>query len=62
MKKKDDVDVIHDEDVIPDEQEIQEIQEKFDKESRTRNFSNKQIALVVSIVAVLYSLFHLYMV
>ena len=62
MKKKDDVDVIHDEDFIPDEQEIQEIQEKFDKESRTRNFSNKQVVLVVSIVAVLYSLFHLYMV
>lgn len=38
------------------------VQEKYDKDARTRQFSNKTIVWVVTIVAVLYSLFHLYMV
>ena len=45
--------------VAPDPEAVQE---KYDKDARTRQFSNKTIVWVVTIVAVLYSLFHLYMV
>lgn len=45
--------------VAPD---TQAIQEKYDKDSRTRKFSSKSTFWIVTIVAVLYSLFHLYMV
>lgn len=45
--------------VAPD---TQEIQEKYDKDARTRKFSSKSTFWIVTIVAVLYSLFHLYMV
>lgn len=45
--------------VAPD---TEAVQEKYDKDARTRQFSNKMIVWVVTIVAVLYSLFHLYMV
>lgn len=45
--------------VAPD---TEAVQEKYDKDARTRQFSNKTIVWVVTIVAVLYSLFHLYMV
>lgn len=37
-----------------------EILEKFDSESKVRKFSSKRIIVVVSAIAVLYSLFHLY--
>lgn len=45
--------------VAPD---TEAVQEKYDKDARTRQFSNKTIVWIVTIVAVLYSLFHLYMV
>lgn len=45
--------------VAPD---TQAIQEKYDKDATTRKFSNKTTIWIVTIVAVLYSLFHLYMV
>lgn len=45
--------------VAPD---TQAVQEKYDKDSRTRKFSSKSTVWIVTIVAVLYSLFHLYMV
>ena len=45
--------------VAPD---TQAIQEKYDKDARTRKFSSKSTFWIVTIVAVLYSLFHLYMV
>nr|WP_309100171.1 TRAP transporter permease [Fredinandcohnia onubensis] len=38
----------------------QEILEKFDKESRVRKLKDKKITILVSIVAVLYALFHIY--
>lgn len=45
--------------VAPD---TQAVQEKYDKDSRTRKFNSKSTVWIVTIVAVLYSLFHLYMV
>lgn len=45
--------------VAPD---TQAIQEKYDKDARTRKFSSKGTVWTVTILAVLYSLFHLYMV
>ena len=45
--------------VAPD---TQAIQEKYDKDARTRKFSSKGTIWTVTILAVLYSLFHLYMV
>lgn len=45
--------------VAPD---TQAVQEKYDKDARTRKFSSKSTFWIVTIVAVLYSLFHLYMV
>lgn len=45
--------------VAPD---TQTVQEKYDKDARTRKFSSKSTFWIVTIVAVLYSLFHLYMV
>lgn len=45
--------------VAPD---TQAVQEKYDKDSRTRKFSSKGTVWTVTILAVLYSLFHLYMV
>jgi len=39
----------------------QEIIEKYDSESKVRNVSNRKIIFMVSSLAVLYSLFHLYM-
>lgn len=45
--------------VAPD---TQAVQEKYDKDARTRKFSSKSTSWIVTIVAVLYSLFHLYMV
>ncbi|BAC14401.1 hypothetical conserved protein [Oceanobacillus iheyensis HTE831] len=38
----------------------QDILEKFDSESRVRNITNKKIALLVTLLAILYSLYHLY--
>lgn len=45
--------------VAPD---TQAIQEKYDKDATTRKFSSKTTIWIVTIVAVLYSLFHVYMV
>lgn len=45
--------------VAPD---TQTIQEKYDKDATTRKFSKKSTVWIVTIAAVLYSLFHLYMV
>ncbi|WP_462422127.1 TRAP transporter permease [Salinicoccus sp. Marseille-QA3877] len=45
--------------VAPD---TQEVLEKYDKDATTRQFEHKSIFWIVTIVAVLYSLFHLYMV
>lgn len=38
----------------------QEILEKFDSESRVRKIKSKQIAIMISILAILYSLYHIY--
>lgn len=45
---------------IFNEEKQAEILEKFDSESKVRKFANKRTILVVSAIAVLYSLFHLY--
>lgn len=45
--------------VAPD---TQEVMEKYDRDSTTRQFEKKSVFWLVTIVAVLYSLFHLYMV
>lgn len=45
--------------VAPD---TQEVMEKYDRDSTTRQFDKKSVFWLVTIVAVLYSLFHLYMV
>lgn len=45
--------------VLTEEQQA-ELLEKFDTESKVRKFSGKKIAFFVSIIAVFYSLFHLY--
>lgn len=42
------------------EDKQKEILEKFDAESKVRNFTNKKLILFVSAIAILYSLFHLY--
>ncbi|MFS0750856.1 TRAP transporter permease [Oceanobacillus sp. 1P07AA] len=38
----------------------QDILEKFDSESRVRTVTNKNIALVLTLLAILYSLYHIY--
>lgn len=45
--------------ILTEEQQA-ELIEKFDTESKVRKFSGKQVALFVAIVAILYSIFHLY--
>ncbi len=42
------------------EEQQGELLEKFDNESVVRKFANKKMALTVSLIAILYSLFHLY--
>src|SRR5699024_7955267 len=42
--------------------DTQDVLEKYDRDSTTRQFDKKSIFWIVTIVAVLYSLFHLYMV
>lgn len=42
--------------------DTQDVLEKYDRDSTTRQFDKKPIFWIVTIVAVLYSLFHLYMV
>ena len=42
--------------------DTQEVLEKYDRDSTTRQFDSKSIFWIVTLVAVLYSLFHLYMV
>ena len=42
--------------------DTKEILEKYDKDSATRKFDKKSIVWIVTIVSVLYSLFHVYMV
>nr|WP_077215466.1 TRAP transporter permease [Bacillus dakarensis] len=50
---------MEDKDVITEEKQA-EILEKFDTESKVRKFSSKKVVIVVSVFAILYSLFHLY--
>ncbi|WP_084783389.1 TRAP transporter permease [Bacillus dakarensis] len=50
---------VEDKDVITEEKQA-EILEKFDTESKVRKFSSKKVVIVVSVFAILYSLFHLY--
>lgn len=38
----------------------QEVLEKFDSDARVRKFKNRYIAIFISIIAILYSAFHLY--
>ena len=45
--------------VAPD---TQEVLEKYDRDATTRQFNSKTIFWIVTIIAVLYSVFHLYMV
>lgn len=42
------------------EEQQAELLEKFDNESKVRKFSGKRVAFFVSAIAILYSLFHLY--
>jgi TRAP transporter 4TM/12TM fusion protein len=42
--------------------DTQEVLEKYDKDSATRKFDKKSIVWIVTVVSVLYSLFHVYMV
>lgn len=42
------------------EEQQGELLEKFDNESVVRKFANKKMAVTVSLIAILYSLFHLY--
>ncbi|MBD7984742.1 TRAP transporter permease [Sporosarcina sp. Sa2YVA2] len=42
------------------EEQQAELLEKFDTESKVRKFSGKRVAFFVSAIAILYSLFHLY--
>ena len=42
------------------EKQQQELLEKFDTESKVRNFSGKTVLFIVSVIAIMYSLFHLY--
>ena len=45
--------------VLSDEQQ-QEILEKFDTESNVRKFTGKKILFFVSLIAIMYSVYHLY--
>lgn len=49
---------INENDVLTAEQQA-ELLEKYDSESKVRKFSSKKIAIIVSVLAILYSLFHL---
>ncbi|WP_082153517.1 TRAP transporter permease [Bacillus sp. LL01] len=52
-------DPLKDTDMISEEKKA-EVLEKYDAESKVRKFANKKIVLLVSAIAILYSLFHLY--
>ncbi len=52
-------DPLKDTEMISEEKKA-EVLEKYDAESKVRKFSNKKIVLLVSAIAILYSLFHLY--
>ena len=51
--------VISETEVLTEEQQ-NAILEKFDTESKVRKFSSKKIVVIVSAIAIFYSLFHLY--
>ncbi|MCM3618157.1 TRAP transporter permease [Sutcliffiella horikoshii] len=52
-------DPLKDTEMISEEKKA-EVLEKYDAESKVRKFANKKIVLLVSAIAILYSLFHLY--
>lgn len=67
MTKRDEKEVITAEDIVAREGEnleadVQEVLEKYDRDSTTRVFKSKHVAMIVSIIAVFYSLFHIYIV
>src|SRR5699024_61731 len=43
-----------------DKTQSQKVLEKFDSDARVRKFKNRNIAIFISVIAVLYSAFHLY--
>lgn len=51
--------VVSDTEILNEEKQA-EILEKFDSESKVRKFASKKTVVVVSAIAVLYALFHLY--
>ncbi|CAD2076926.1 TRAP transporter permease [Phocicoccus pinnipedialis] len=44
------------------EANVQEVLEKYDRDSTTREFKSKYVAIIVSLIAVFYALFHVYIV
>ena len=58
MTEKDTKNHLVEEEISEDKK--QQILEKFDAESKVRKFVNKKTIIFVSILAILYSLFHLY--
>ncbi|HLR39529.1 MAG TPA: TRAP transporter permease [Jeotgalicoccus sp.] len=67
MTKRDEKEVITAEDIVAREGEnleadVQEVLEKYDRDSTTRVFKSKHVAMIISIIAVFYSLFHIYIV
>ncbi|WP_157087683.1 TRAP transporter permease [Oceanobacillus damuensis] len=45
---------------VVDTKKTQEVLEKYDAESRVRNVKNRNIAIFISLIAILYSIYHLY--
>ena len=67
MTKRDEKEIITAEDIVAREGEnleadVQEVLEKYDRDSTTRVFKSKHVAMIISIIAVFYSLFHIYIV
>lgn len=67
MPKHEDKKIITAEDIVAEEGvdlegDVQEVLEKYDRDSTTREFKSKKMAILVSIIAISYSLFHIYIV
>lgn len=67
MTKRDEKEVITAEDIVAREGEnleadVQEVLEKYDRDSTTRVFKSKHVAMIISVITVFYSLFHIYIV
>ena len=41
-------------------EKVQEVLEKYDTDSKVRKYSNKSLVILLSILGILYSIFHLY--